>query len=229
MTHKNSPQKLNSLLEIMQALRARHGCPWDIEQTSESLTPYILEEACELIDAIEEGNPAIVLDELGDLLLQVVFQAQIYEEQGLFNFYDVAGGIGDKLVRRHPHVFAREETSTPEDELDQQWDRIKSSENTHNKSCLADHLPNKLPALQRAQKLVSRTKRDKRFEELPEMIKSLLQQDQTEAAGQETQINEEVLGQTLFDLVKLAHDSNLDAETALRKTTRKITDELDKR
>jgi len=93
MTHKNTPQKLESLLQIMKALRAPNGCPWDIEQTSASLTPYILEEACELIDAIEGENTETVLDELGDLLLQVVFQAQIYEEQGLFNFDDVAAGI----------------------------------------------------------------------------------------------------------------------------------------
>ncbi len=86
------------------------AAPGIAEQTSESLTPYILEEACELIDAIEGGEPEVILDELGDLLLQVVFQAQIYDEQGLFNFDDVAGGIAEKLTRRHPHVFARGET-----------------------------------------------------------------------------------------------------------------------
>lgn len=227
MTHENTPNKLDSLLKIMHALRAPNGCPWDIDQTSESLAPYILEEACELIDAIEDGDANIILDELGDLLLQVVFQAQIYKERGLFNFNDIAGSIGDKLVRRHPHVFANNDT-TQEQDLDQQWDRIKRSEMTNKKSCLADHLPSKLPALQKAQKLVSRAKRDKRQEELPAMAQSLVQdQTQLEPVATSQKLNEEVLGQTLFEIVKLAQEAGLDAETALRKTTRKIINELD--
>ena len=92
MTHNNACNSLDSLLNIMQTLRARNGCPWDAEQTSESLTPFILEEACELIDAIEEGSAELILDELGDLLLQVVFQAQIFKEQQQFDFHDVAAG-----------------------------------------------------------------------------------------------------------------------------------------
>jgi MazG family protein len=227
MTHKNTPQKLEALLQIMKALRAPNGCPWDIEQTSDSLTPYILEEACELIDAIEAKNPEIILDELGDLLLQVVFLAQIHEEQGLFNFNDVAAGIGDKLIRRHPHVFEREETSTPEDELDQQWDRIKASESTNNKSCLADHLPSNLPALQKAQKLVSKVRRNKRAAELPLMLKSLIQPGHEESEKANQQLSEEVLGQTLFELVRLAQCAGLDAESALRKTTKKIITQID--
>jgi MazG family protein len=227
MTHKNTPKKLESLLQIMRALRAPNGCPWDIEQTSGSLTPYILEEACELIDAIEGENPEIVLDELGDLLLQVVFQAQIYEEQGLFNFYDVAAGIGDKLIRRHPHVFEREGTPIPEEELDQQWERIKNAEKINNKSCLADHLPSKLPALQKAQKLINRVKRDKRAEELPNMLKSLIQPIYAEGEQEDLLLSEEVLGQTLFELVRLAQSAGLDAESALRKTTNEITNQID--
>ena len=212
----------------MRALRAPDGCPWDIEQTSESLTPYILEEACELIDAIEGGEPEVILDELGDLLLQVVFQAQIYDEQGLFNFDDVAGGIGEKLTRRHPHVFARKETATPEDELDQQWDRIKRSEKTHNKSCLADHLPGNLPALQKAQKLLSRVKRDEREAELPRSLKSLIAaENRTAGQSDKARIDEDVLGQTLFEIVRLAQEADLDAESALRRTIRKITANLD--
>ena len=227
MTHKNTPKKLESLLQIMRALRAPNGCPWDIEQTSGSLTPYILEEACELIDAIEGENPEIVLDELGDLLLQVVFQAQIYEEQGLFNFYDVAAGIGDKLIRRHPHVFEREGTPIPEEELDQQWERIKNAEKINNKSCLADHLPSKLPALQKAQKLINRVKRDKRAEELPNMLKSLIQPIYAEGEQEDLLLSEEALGQTLFELVRLAQSAGLDAESALRKTTNEITNQID--
>jgi len=211
----------------MRALRAENGCPWDMQQTPESLTPYILEEACELIDAIEHGDQRLILDELGDLLLQVVFQAQIFKEQEQFDFYDVVTGITDKLIRRHPHVFDREGTSTPEDELDQQWDKIKNSEKTNNKSCLADHLPSKLPALQKAQKLVSRMKRNKRAEELPKMLKSLVKPDYAEKAQGDLPLSEEALGQTLFELVRLAQNAGLDAESALRKTTKKILNKID--
>jgi MazG family protein len=211
----------------MKALRAPNGCPWDIKQTPESLTPYILEEACELIDAIESKNPEIILDELGDLLLQVVFQAQIFEEKGLFNFNDVAAGIGAKLVRRHPHVFDRDDNTTPDDELDQQWERLKKLERTNNKSCLADHLPSNLPALQKAQKLVSRIKRDMGAEELPEMHESLLYSDQTKKELNNLELNEESLGQTLFELSRRAQDAGIDAESALRKTTQKIISKID--
>jgi MazG family protein len=243
MTHKNRHNSLNSLLETMQALRAPKGCPWDVEQTPESLAPYILEEACELIDAIEDGTPELILDELGDLLLQVVFQAQIFKERDQFDFHDIADGITEKLVRRHPHVFSRPHNfQQPEDlqqtgsvvqttDLDKQWDEIKRSEATHNKTCLADHLPSHLPALQRAQKLISRTYRVGRQNELPEDQSKLLRSlnnsvDNTEPAVNNEK-NEEALGQALFELVKFAHDNNLDAETALRKTTRKAIKHLD--
>ena len=228
MTHKNTQNILYSLLEIMRALRAPNGCPWDAEQTPESLTPFILEEACELIDAIEEGNPELIQDELGDLLLQVVFQAQIFQERNQFDFHDVAAGIADKLVRRHPHVFDRNNTEVHATELEKQWDRIKQSEATHNKTCLEDHLPSKLPALQRAQKLISRVCRVGRQTELPvDDQKWLLQMNAPHETSESWQPNEEVLGQALFYLVRKAHDANLDAETALRKMTQKTIRHLD--
>ncbi len=240
MTHKNIHNSLNYLLETMQALRAPRGCPWDAEQTPESLAPYILEEACELIDAIEDGAPELILDELGDLLLQVVFQAQIFKERDQFDFHDIADGIADKLVRRHPHVFARSHdfqqngSIVQTAELDKQWDEIKRSETTHNKTCLADHLPSHLPALQRAQKLISRTYRVGRQNELHEAQSKLLRgpndpEDSAEPAvsNLNEQPDEETLGQALFELVKFAQDNNLDAETALRKTTRAVIKHLD--
>jgi len=228
MTHKSTLNNLDSLLEIMQALRAPDGCPWDAEQTPESLAPFILEEACELIDAIEEGAPELILDELGDLLLQVVFQAQIFKERGLFDFHDVATGIADKLVRRHPHVFDQNYTKSHAVELDQQWDDIKQSEATHTKSCMADHLPNNLPALQRAQKLVSKAIRVGRQIELPEVDQQqLLQRCLPEEDNGKLQPDEEALGAALFQLVKLAHEANLDAESALRKFTKKTVKHFD--
>ncbi|MDH3870188.1 MAG: hypothetical protein OET08_12515, partial [Desulfuromonadales bacterium] len=107
------------------------------------------------------------------------------------------------------------------------WDKIKNSEKTNNKSCLADHLPSKLPALQKAQKLVSRMKRNKRAEELPKMLKSLVKPDYAEKAQGDLPLSEEALGQTLFELVRLAQNAGLDAESALRKTTKKILNKID--
>jgi len=229
MTHKNTQNILDSLLEIMRALRAPNGCPWDAQQTPESLTSFIMEEACELIDAIDEGNPELIQDELGDLLLQVVFQAQIFQERNQFDFHDVAAGITDKLVRRHPHVFDRNNTKVHAAELDKQWDRIKQSETTHNKTCLADHLPSKLPALQRAQKLISKVHRVGRQTELPiDDQKWRQQMNAPQETGESWLPNEESLGQALFYLVRKAHDANLDAEAALRKITQKAIRHLDK-
>jgi MazG family protein len=228
MTHKNPRASLDSLLDIMQALRAPNGCPWDAKQTPESLTPFILEEACELVDAIEDGSPELILDELGDLLLQVVFQAQIFNEQKQFDFHDVVAGIAEKLVRRHPHVFDRGEPKVHVSELDKQWDTIKRSESTHNKTCLADHLPNKLPALQRAQKLVAKTCQAGRQSELPGAYQKLiLQMINTKDGDESCPLDEETLGQILFQLVRFAYDTNLDSEAALRKTTQKTIKQLD--
>ncbi len=228
MTHKLPHKSIDALLKIMRDLRAPDGCPWDVEQTPESLAPYILEEACELIDAIEEGDTELILDELGDLLLQVVFLAQIFSERDQFDFYDVSACIAEKLLRRHPHVFARENHDSATIELDTQWETIKRSEASHNKSCLADYLPSKLPALQRAQKLIARTYKTHRQQELPvyhgiaETIDWIADQDKGRV------INEETIGRLLFQLVRVSHDKGLDAETALRNTTRKLLQELDK-
>lgn len=230
MTHKDPCNSVVSLLKIMQKLRAPDGCPWDAEQTPESLTSYILEEACELIEAIEEGAPELILDELGDLFLQVVFQAQIFSERDQFDFYDVTNGIADKLIRRHPHVFNRDGSETPATQLDKQWDKIKRSEATYNKTCLADHLPSTLPSLQRAQKLISKAYRFDRLAELPSAHEKLLQRIiDAQDDSDNFQLDEETLGQALFHLVRLAHDANLDAETALRKLTRKTILRFDRK
>ena len=228
MTHKLRHENIATLLQIMRDLRAPDGCPWDAKQTPESLAPYILEEACELIDAIEEGDSELILDELGDLLLQVVFLAQIFSERRKFDFYDVSACIAEKLLRRHPHVFAREDQVHANAELDTQWETIKRSEATHNKSCLADHLPGKLPALQRAQKLVARAYKAERQQELPVYNGISEMADWIAGQGKNRVIDEETIGRLLFQLVRASHDTGLDAETALRKTTRKLLQELDR-
>lgn len=227
MTHKDPRKSLDKLLEIMRELRAPHGCPWDAEQTPESLAPYILEEACELIDAIEAGDPNLIRDELGDLLLQVVFQAQIFAERSQFDFYDVSRSIADKLLRRHPHVFARDNLDAPATDLDRQWERIKSSETTHNKSCLADHLPNKLPALQRAQKLMARIYKADRQRELPGVSEMSEQLRRLAGPDKGTLLDEDSLGGLLLHLVHMSHEAGLDAETVLRKRTRQLLQKLD--
>ena len=206
-------QMLAELLGTMRALRAPNGCPWDADQTPESLAPYILEEACEVIEAIETGSPEMVADELGDLLLQVVFQAQIFSERGQFDFADVAKGINAKLVRRHPHVFADDADATMAANLDRQWERIKreeratSQEEEHH---LHDSLPSHLPALQRAQKLLSRAMR------LGIAVPAFPQQP----ARRDLTPGE--LGTALLNLVRDAEFSGLDAEQVLRQTLRTI-------
>jgi MazG family protein len=225
MTHKIAHDSIDLLLEIMQTLRSPQGCPWDAEQTPESLAPYIIEEACELVDAIEGGNLEQIKDELGDLLLQVVFQAQIFSEREQFCFEDIAQGIADKLIRRHPHVFEDRNKKTGRVELDKQWEEIKQKESTQTKSCLADHLPGKLPALQHAQKLISKTHKIDRSDELPETggVLSVISKQN----AYDINLDEETIGQTIFAMTMLAHDAGIDAETALRKTTKKILLKLD--
>jgi uncharacterized protein YabN with tetrapyrrole methylase and pyrophosphatase domain len=204
---------LNELLTTMRALRAPGGCPWDAEQTPESLAPYILEEACETIEAIEAGEPARIADELGDLLLQVVFQADIFAQRGLFDFADVAAGINAKLRRRHPHVFAATASHTSSAELARQWERLKQSEQAAHS--LPSHPlgqpPRTLPALQRAQKLVSKAWRS-------DWTSTHLPSRPTESPA----ISKEQLGQSLLHLVQQAEAGGIDAEQALRDLIQKI-------
>lgn len=219
MTQKNTHNGLDSLLKIMKTLRQPGGCPWDAAQTPESLAPYILEEACELVDVIEAGNTELILDELGDLLLQVVFQAQIFRERQHFDFNDVAEAIASKLIRRHPHVFEPTNEKKSNEELNQQWEEIKRSEGSNIKSCLADHLPTKLPALQRAQKLIAKAHKTNRQQELPQNLSA--------NSGQQEPISEEQLGNALFQLVCSAYDAGLDAESALRKMVARTVHSMD--
>lgn len=227
MTHEKHAGDIRRLLEIMQRLRAPDGCPWDAEQTPESLTTYIQEEACELIDAIEQHSTEHILDELGDLLLQVVFIAQIFREREAFDFGDVVARISDKLVRRHPHVFDQAGDALRNTDLDRQWDQIKQAESTGKKSCLADHLPSRLPALQRAQKLLARLERDGRGAELADLRSSLEPRLAAVAGFTQQPIEASRLGELLFALVRVAHTCGIDAESALRQATRATLDDLE--
>lgn len=211
------------LLDIMARLRSDDGCPWDARQTPVTLQPYLLEETYEVLEAIDEGEPQAIREELGDLLLQIVFQARIFEERGSFDIQEVIDGISAKLIRRHPHVFGKAACQTPE-EVSLQWEKIKSEEKEskgHAETVLGQ-IPPSLPALKRASKLTARASRAgfdwpevdgvfaKVYEELAEFETALSRRNQQEM--------EEELGDILFAVANLGRFLNIDPEEALRKT-----------
>ncbi|MGZ3477854.1 MAG: nucleoside triphosphate pyrophosphohydrolase [Polyangiales bacterium] len=232
---------LPRLVAVMRALLAPDGCPWDREQTPDSLKRYVLEEACEVIDAIESKDQKHLREELGDLLLQVVFQAEIARKTGDFGPDDVVEGIVEKLVRRHPHVFGEtlaDGTLGPRPNVEdaaevlRNWERQKAVEKKDRG--LLDGVPRSLPALVRAQRIGEKVgrvgfdwpdvagSRAKVAEELGEL-------DAAIAVGDANEIEEE-LGDVLFALVNLARhlpaegSSGVDAEASLRRTIDKFTD-----
>lgn len=217
------PDGVSRLVDTVAYLRSPEGCPWDREQTPETLTRYILEEAYEVVTAIEAGDQAAVVDELGDLLLQVVLQSQIAKEAGRFDFDEVAWRQSDKLIRRHPHVFAEADADDSGQVL-AQWEQIKANERG-DASPLAG-VAHALPALVRAEKLQKRAARvgfdwptidgiwDKLHEEEGELRQAL-------ASGEATAIRDE-LGDYLFAAVNLARWLKVDPEEALRLATAKF-------
>lgn len=215
---------LTRLVGVMRRLLADDGCPWDREQSFASLRRYVLEEACEVIDAIEGGDRGALREELGDLLLQVVFQAELGRREGTFAIDDVVAAIVDKLVTRHPHVFGDLDASTA-DEVLRNWERIKAQEKK-DRGILAG-VPRSLPALVRATRIgekVARVgfdwadaagSRAKVAEELDEL-------DAAIASGDQDAMEHE-LGDALFALVNLSRHLGVDAEAALRRTSDKFT------
>jgi len=212
---------VRELVRIVARLRSPEGCPWDREQTVDSLRPYLLEECHELLAALDSGCAENISDELGDLLLQVVFIAQLFTEQGAFDLDHAASNICQKMVRRHPHVFD-DSPVTGLAELDSQWDAIKRSEARNTSASLLNELPESMPALLSAQKITTKAARvgfdwqeaqaviDKLKEEINELEEAL-------ADNAPLQIESE-LGDLLFTTVNLARHLQVDAETALRKT-----------
>jgi MazG family protein len=193
---------VDRLLEIMARLRdPRGGCPWDLEQDFASIAPYTIEEAYEVDDAIRRGDFAALRDELGDLLLQVVFHAQMAREAGRFDFADVVRGICDKLVRRHPHVFGDAVVETAQAQTDA-WERQKSAERAaKGEHSAMDGVPLALPALLRARKLVSRAAR------------AGLEHGAQPADGA---LTSQRIGEMLFSAAALAERAGIDPEQALR-------------
>ncbi len=218
-----------SLLNLMRRLRdPKTGCPWDREQDFATIAPYTIEEAYEVSAAIEAGNYTALKDELGDLLLQVVFHAQMANEKGLFDFGDVVRGLSEKMIRRHPHVFAGSTAATAGD-VTEVWDEIKRRERAAKPKKASGHLadvPAALPALSRAVKLQDRaaevgfdwpsalTVTDKIAEESRELADAA-------ASGSKAKMAEE-FGDLLFVLANLARHLKLDPETALRAANAKF-------
>ena len=210
---------IDPLLEIMRLLRDPDtGCEWDKVQTFKTIAPYTIEEAYEVADAIERDDMVSLRDELGDLLLQVVFHSQIAADQGKFDFQDVVTAICDKMTRRHPHIFGEADESPG-------WEQIKAGEREQSgQSSALDGVALALPALLRAQKIQKRASRvgfdwpDK----APVKEKLLEELDEVEAASSDEQVHEEI-GDLLFSAVNLARHYKVDAERALADATAKFT------
>ncbi len=222
-----SPATVDTLIDIMSQLRnPKAGCPWDLEQDFRSIAPYTLEEAYEVVDAIERDDPTALQDELGDLLFQVAFHAQMAQERGWFSFNDVVSGICEKMVRRHPHVFAEQVIETVEAQT-RAWEQHKERERGKQESAL-DGVPLALPALTRAWKLQRRASRvgfdwpsihgvsDKVEEELQELNEEI-----NSHAGHDAL--EDEAGDLLFAAVNLLRHAGVEPEVALRRGNSKFT------
>ena len=227
-----SSEKFETLLRLMERLRGPGGCPWDREQTIESLRPYLIEETYEVLEAIERRDWAHLPDELGDLQLQIVFQAQIASEEGHFTINDVLDRISDKLVRRHPHVFGSESLGTA-GEVVHRWEQIKQQEKrapdgnaAGQAEAMLDAVPQAQPALIEAEQLSKRAAKagfdwerpEDMIEKIQEESGELLQARESLDAGR---IEDEV-GDLLFMLVNLARRLKINPELALKRANRKF-------
>jgi nucleoside triphosphate diphosphatase len=209
------------LVEIMAQLRAPGGCPWDREQNFDTIKPYLLEETYEVMDAIDARDWNGLAEELGDLLLQSVFFAQMASEEGRFDIRDSLDAINSKLIRRHPHVFGDAEAKTPDD-VKKKWDEIKKTEKPRPQGLLAG-VPRTLPALVEAQQIASRAagagfdweNAGQVFDKLDEEVAEL------HSASSSDDVEDE-LGDILFVIVNLARFMKVDPEQALRRANRKF-------
>ncbi len=224
----DTPSPIDALLEVMRRLRdPQTGCPWDIEQTFESIAPYTIEEAYEVADAIHKGDRDALRGELGDLLLQVVYYAQMGKEEGSFTFNDITRAITEKMIHRHPHVFGDKEITSAEEQT-RHWEEVKQAERkaATDQSALAD-VAITLPALNRAQKLQKRAARvgfdwpdtggvlDKIVEETNELA-------QAQRDGEKNARIADEYGDVLFTLAVLGQHLGIDAEQALTQANRKF-------
>lgn len=219
-------KEFERLVQIIKVLRGENGCPWDREQTLESLKPCLREEVAELLEAME-GDVEEHKGELGDVLMNLVFQADICEDEGKFNIEDVAYEINEKLIRRHPHVFKKRDEGITTDEVLVNWDEIKKTEKLHeNRKSALDGVPKYLPALSKAQKIQKKASKvgfdwenidqviEKLYEEIDELKVEITKKDRKNI--------EEELGDVLFSVVNIARFLDVDATEALEKTIKKF-------
>jgi XTP/dITP diphosphohydrolase len=222
---KNSMNEFDRLVRIMKKLRhPRRGCPWDLKQTPASLKEYILEEAHELIEAIDDGDPGAIREELGDLLLQIVFLAQIAAEDKTFSIRDVAAAISDKLVRRHPHIFGPVKVNGS-DEVRANWEKIKIAEK--NKQSVISDYPSSMPSLLLAHRIASQASgvgfdwdnAGKALDKVTEEIGEL----RAEIASGRLHEAESEIGDLLFAVANVARLLKINPEFALSRSNKKFT------
>ena len=234
--------KFDTLVDIMRALRAPDGCPWDREQTLASLRPFVLEETYEVLEAIENGSPAQLREELGDALFEVVFLAQISEEAGDFSIADAIETVCAKLVRRHPHVFDREgrDASITTDQVNQQWELIKSQERadagqaTRRPKTTLSGVPRTLPSLLRAYEISTRAaavgfdwaRPTDVIGKIEEEVAEVRHEVESGATGDLSRAEEE-MGDLLFAIANLSRKLGIEPEAALRRANDKFTRRFD--
>lgn len=226
-TARNTPSSTNLLSEferllwVVKRLRGKNGCPWDKAQTHSTLTPYAIEEAFELVEAIDSGQTQEMIEELGDLLFQVVLHAELARQAETFGMREVLKTLNEKMIRRHPHVFANAKVNDA-DEVVRNWNQIKAQEKGKpERTRLDEGIPAALPALIRAQKIGQRTKRLEFDWTQPQEVFAKVQEEVQEleaalAENSKAQVEAE-LGDVLFSLAQLARHLDLDSEQALRK------------
>ena len=211
-------EKVLELVAVMDRLRSPGGCPWDARQTHASLVEYLIEEAYEAVEAIESDDDPGLREELGDLLLQVVFHARIAQERGDegWDIDDVAEGIVEKLIRRHPHVFADEQAETAE-QVEANWHALKAKEK--GRASVTEGIPENLPALVRASKVHSRS------EVIQERLPDVPAQERAAQLVASLE-SEDALGDVLFAITSTAHSRHWDAERALRQAVRRRIEQI---
>jgi len=214
-------QNWDRLVQIMDTLRGENGCPWDKKQTRESLKPYLIEEAYEVLEAIEEKDAKKLKEELGDLLYQILFHARISKENSEFDIEDVLSASCEKMVRRHPHVFGDKKADSAEEVL-KQWEEIKKGEKGNDRKSILEGVPAHLPALLRAHQLQARAARVGFDWEHVDQVFAKVQEEMGEFEeafrGGDRERMESELGDLLFALVNIGRFIEVSPEDALRKT-----------
>ena len=231
-------ERFDRLVEIMRTLRSPDGCPWDREQTQASLRPFVLEETYEVLEAIESGSPAQLCDELGDFLFEAVFLAQIADERGEFTIADAIDAICNKLIRRHPHVFAREagDPSLTSGQVIEKWETLKAREReasgqpAQKPATTLSGVPKTLPSLLRAYEISARAaavgfdwaKAGDVLDKIEEEVAELRQEVESGATGNLSRAEEE-MGDLLFAIANLSRKLGIEPEAALRRANEKFT------